>query len=167
MKKQITKKHSEGTLVIKISTDGTNPDNKYFSITGDIYEKDKPMTDRYFLCGGCIHDEILSICPELKQFTDLHLSKLDGVPMHAEANGWYWLAKAAGIPQKYEPEQSELDCFAFFMNHARMSGPEALELVKKVKTAQNPREVWQKQVDGLRPRWQDEATKAIALLEKI
>lgn len=166
MKKQITKKHPEGFVRINISTDGTNENNPYFSITADLCADSTFRGSKIHSC-GCLHDEILSICPELKPFVDIHLSTLDGVPMHAEENGWYWLAKAAGIPRKYEPEQSELDCFAFFMSHARMSGDETLELVKKLKTAKNPREVWQKQLDGLRPRWQDEATKAIALLESL
>lgn len=162
MKKQITKQHPQGALKITISTDGMSENNKYFSITADL--KDEKNRSVSF---GCLHDKILEVAPELKPFVDLHLSTLDGVPMHAEANGWYWLAKAAGIPQKYEPEQSELDCFALFMEHARMSGPEVLELVKKVKSSKSPREILQKQLDGLLPRWHDEAAQAIGALELI
>lgn len=164
MKKQITKKHPEGFIRINISTDGCVPNQPYFSITADLCSNDR-FTDRGIFAWGCLHDEILQVCPELKPFVDLHLSTLDGVPMHAEANGWYWLAKAAGIPQKYEPEQSDLDCFKFFMDHARMTGPEVMELIKKVKFAKNPREIWQKQIDGLRPRWKSEADAALKLLE--
>lgn len=41
---------------------------------------------------GAVLDEIVKHWPHLKPLADLHLSDIDGVPMHAEANGWYWLA---------------------------------------------------------------------------
>lgn len=113
----------------------------------------------------CLHKEILAVAPKLKPFVDLHLSDLDGVPMHSEENGWYWLAKAAGIPQKYEPKQSLAECFVLFCSHARMTSLEALELREKVQKAKNPRAIWQKQIDGLRPRWKSEADAALKLLE--
>ena len=163
MKKQITKKHSEGFIRINISTDGSGG-RPYFSITADLCADSTFRGSKIHAC-GCLHDEILAVCPELKPFVDLHLSELDGSPSHAEENGWYWLAKACGIKQPYEPDQSELDCFAFFMKHSRMSGPEAHELVKKVKFAKNPRGVWAKAIDGLSPRWKAEADKALKFLE--
>lgn len=188
MKKQITKKHPEGFIRISVSTE-----KKYFSITADLCIDQRFSDGGIFAC-GCLHDEILQVCPELKLFVDLHLSDLDGVPMHAEENGWYWLAKAAGIPQKYEPRNSDLDCFAFFMKHSRMSGPEAQELIGKILQAYQKgknsvalseqvsprtmeeqqkvgaakaREVWGKALDGLRPRWKSEADEALKLLESL
>ncbi len=98
---------------------------------------------------------------------DLHLSDLNGVPMHAEENGFYWLAKAAGIPQKYAPDQSELDCFAFFMGHARLEGKAAHKILKQVKFANNPREKWNEICESMKPRWKAEAEAAISLLEKL
>lgn len=160
MKKQITKQTKDGVLKISISTDGIN--KPYFSITASINYIDGGSA------GGCLHDEILDAAPELKPLVDIHLSDLDGVPMYAEANGWCWLAKAAGIPQRYEPTQSEKECFQLFCSHARLSSEEAQEIVDHVN--RNPargREVWGKYVDGLRPVWHDQAQQAIKLIESL
>ena len=42
--------------------------------------------------GGANHELILRYYPELADLAALHLSSIDGEPMHAEANGWYHLA---------------------------------------------------------------------------
>lgn len=165
MKKQITKKHPEGFIRINISTDGCVPNRPYFSITADLCA-DSTFRDSKIHACGCLHDEILSVCPELKSFVDLHLSDLDGVPMHAEANGWHWLAKAAGIPQQWEPEQNSKECFQFFCNHARVSEMEAADVCEHVRSkGEKGRETWGKYLDGLRPRWKAEADAALKLLE--
>jgi hypothetical protein len=62
-----------------------------FSITGYFWEIGKVRNDRNMICGGCCHDEILKVRPDLKQFIDLHLCDFNGVPMYAEANGFYHL----------------------------------------------------------------------------
>lgn len=68
----------------------------HFSVTGEIStpaERNKGD----FQTGGCIHDEILKAFPFLAPLVALHLSNSDnGEPMHAEANGFYWLAGAFG-----------------------------------------------------------------------
>lgn len=61
----------------------------YFSLTGDGMDRGSEF-------GGCCHDDILKHWPDLQPLVDLHLSDIDGVPMHAEANGWYNLAGALG-----------------------------------------------------------------------
>lgn len=66
----------------------------YFSITGDIDVKTVNGGWKEE-SGGCIHGEIRKHFPE--KFDDLialHLSDIDGLPMHAVENGWYWLAGA-------------------------------------------------------------------------
>lgn len=62
-----------------------------FAITADIYEKDKPKIDKYWLSGGCCHEEILKAFPKFKMFVDLHLCDYLGNPMYATANGFYHL----------------------------------------------------------------------------
>lgn len=62
-----------------------------FSITGTMHQKGKPKNDKYFLAGGCIHDEILKARPDLEIFVKLHLSDADGIPMHAISNMFYRL----------------------------------------------------------------------------
>jgi hypothetical protein len=45
--------------------------------------------DRDCFACGCLHDEALAAFPELAPIVAVHLSDVDGVPMHAEANGRY------------------------------------------------------------------------------
>lgn len=59
-----------------------------FSITGNMWEANKPHTDRYNLGGGCIHESIEQAFPELKPFIKWHLTSSDG-PIHYIANTMY------------------------------------------------------------------------------
>jgi len=64
----------------------------YFSITGKMW----PIDSRGLPVGrdagisGCIHEAIDKYFPELHNYIALHLSDIDGVPMHAEANALYY-----------------------------------------------------------------------------
>src|SRR5688572_841302 len=78
------------TIKIRLNDECKNG-HQDFAITADIYEKGKPKTDRYFICGGCCHDEIIKAKPKLKIFIDLHLCDYKGIPMHAVENGFYHL----------------------------------------------------------------------------
>lgn len=65
----------------------------YFSITGEIWKCNKYglKYGQDCVACGCLHDEIEEHFPGL--FSDviaLHLSDMDGTPMHAVENGWYW-----------------------------------------------------------------------------
>ena len=62
-----------------------------FAITADIYQAGKPKSDKYFISGGCCHEEIIKAFPEFKIFVDLHLCDYLGIPMFASANGYYHL----------------------------------------------------------------------------
>jgi hypothetical protein len=66
--------------------DECNNGHADFAITGSGY--DKKSRSSY---GGCCHDEILKVRPDLKIFVDLHLSTADGVPMYAIENGYFHL----------------------------------------------------------------------------
>lgn len=191
MKKQITAKHPEGFIRINISTDGCVPNQPYFSITADLCRNDL-FTDRGIFACGCF-DEILSIRPDLKPFVGLHLSNLDGVPMHAEENGFYWLAKAAGIPQKYKPDQSVETCTKYLQSHLRLGYSETLFLIAQVATAYidgkdelffeeitpetrakqeeqgifRAKTIFKKEVESMKPRWKAEAEAAISFLESL
>ena len=51
--------------------------------------------------GGCMHDEILALAPELAPVVLVHLASADGTPMHAKANGWYFYSgKASAYERK-------------------------------------------------------------------
>lgn len=56
----------------------------YFSLTGRIVIKGRVSVS------GAIHDEILEAFPELEDLAAIHLSDIDGKPMHSFENGKYW-----------------------------------------------------------------------------
>ena len=59
-----------------------------FSITATIYSDEYSSGNRYFVTGGCIHEEIEKHFPELKHLVKWHLTDSDG-PMHYVANATY------------------------------------------------------------------------------
>ena len=68
----------------------------YFSLTGRIVEKGEESVS------GTIHEEILKVFPEIADIASLHLSDIDGKPMHSFENGKYW----AGFTD-YQDEKPE------------------------------------------------------------
>ena len=164
MKKVIHRQINKTTkLKITISTE-----RNYFSITAD-----EIVNFRIEAC-GCLHDQILQYCPQLAQFVDLHLATLDGKPMHAIENGFYWLAKAAGIPKKYEPEQTPEECFSILQKHLRIDDCTARTLLtdcifayNKNNDTQDAKTVFAQEVDKLLPQWEKEAQAALKVLESF
>lgn len=61
------------------------------------------LTYKSIYMGGCWHDVILEHRPEYKCFADIHLSNEMGQPMHATANGSYWVKE-----KNWENVQSSL-----------------------------------------------------------
>ena len=75
-------------IVVKILLHGSP---RYFSVTGEIWgAKDGKKSSPDMLTGGCIHDEILKYFPEMKDIVSLHLSNMNGIPMYAISNGYYY-----------------------------------------------------------------------------
>lgn len=128
----------------------------YFSITADIRENGRDYM------GGCCHGEIAKRFPD--RFTDLialHLSDIDGAPMHAEGNGWYQFAGAcpnalgeryhAGNSKRNFPraeidparpwdtteyrEPTAAECLASFAEHCRITLAEAASLRERALAA--------------------------------
>lgn len=129
-----------------------------FAITANIYEAGKPKTGRYYLSGGCCHDEILKAFPEFKIFVNLHLCDYKGIPMHAVANGYYHMhegfnSKSTGEAHKSEyceyyrvtPEQYE----------ALISAPSKIQFALLLDKL------------GVLNQWEQEANTAIAELERL
>jgi hypothetical protein len=56
----------------------------YFSLTGRVVENGRESVS------GAIHKEILEAFPQLEDIAALHLSDIDGKPMHSFENGKYW-----------------------------------------------------------------------------
>lgn len=88
--------------VIKIRlNDECNNGHQDFSITGTFYEAGKSRTDRNMIAGGCCHDDIVKVMPDLQQFVDLHLCDFSGNPMYTLENGFYHLKEDATVAQSY------------------------------------------------------------------
>lgn len=74
----------------------------YFSLTALTWRNGREDS------GGCLHDLILGFYPELADLVALHLSDINGRPMHAAANGWYQLAGFFdGAGEQYHGGNSE------------------------------------------------------------
>jgi hypothetical protein len=139
----------------------------HFSVTADIYEqreKDKWVDAG----GGCCHEHILKIWPELAPLVALHLSDQDGVPMHAAGNAFYWFAgmHADGLGQEYHggsgrDGKSAEECRRIFAEHIRAT-PEQVDGI----TASNPRTAQELQAVlenmDFPAQWKREAQAAIA-----
>lgn len=142
--------------VAKITLHKIGNQAPYFSVTGTIYEHGRNV------CGGCIHDEILAIWPDLAPVVALHLSDIDGVPMHFVGNGWYDLAGAlGGAGERYHVGNSErhfpitpdpktpwrnteyrhptkAECLQIFADHCRIPLAEAAQIAWEVECAFGP-----------------------------
>ena len=86
--------HEEGN-VYKICAnvsldDDCNNMHANFSITADVYEERKNGS-WVWVSGGCQHDLISRLFPELKRFIPLHLCSHDGAPMYPVENGTYFI----------------------------------------------------------------------------
>lgn len=143
---------------------------------------------------GCDHETILKRWPHLAPLAALHLSDINGAPMHAEANGWYQLAGALpdGAGERYHAGNSDRkptndECLQTFADHCRVS----LDAARAMRSAvllegdvtplvlhdpvyQPPdyaprykamRARWGQFVEDMRPRWAREAAECIARLD--
>lgn len=138
-------------IVVNIAVRENDPSglSDGFSVTGDLYEPRGTWSGaaqfrngREADMSGCIHEEVLAAFVGLKPIVDLHLSDLDGAPMHAEENGWY-----------------------FYNNNGLVSACRHLR-VSSIPSGMT-REQFGAFVDAQRPRWKTEADHARALVESI
>ena len=125
--------------------------------------------------GGAAHELIVSAFPELAPLAAMHLATIDGVPLFADANGWYWLAGSVdhGFSQQFHggngsPQRSQEECLAIFATTMRMSTAEAGGVLNKAKdlaidrNVKAAREWFSTWVESQKPRWKAEADKVIA-----
>jgi hypothetical protein len=132
----------------------------YFSVTA--------THDR---AGGCMHAEVIQAAPELSPLVALHLSDSNsGAPMHAEANGWYWVAGAlGGLGQRFHGSNSDLptrttdDCARILADHVRADDLTVRAILGNVKSMAEmfdnvaARNWWQEWVKSQAARWSTEA----------
>lgn len=129
----------------------------YFSITGTTWEKG--VAD--FHTSGCIHEDILETIPNFKQIVDLHLSDLDGVPMHSVENGWYW---AGGTRWNTEKENDPPNV-KHLASHLRIDENEAQNIVDKVLKKEMTKEDFSEFVKNQKTRWNEEAVATLKSIE--
>lgn len=148
------------TIYVKIRLDDQCKNgHQDFSITGDIYQAGKPKDDRCHLSGGCIHDEILAAFPEFKIFVNLHLCDYRGIPMHAAANGFYFLKNGFN---NSKPGQENFK--SEFCDYYRIT-PDQFEILKESENQL----FYSIQLEklGILESWNQEAEKAIEILENL
>lgn len=124
----------------------------YFSLTMTAHRKGFPNQ-----CwrGGAAHGRIRELFgARFDDLARLHMSDIDGKPMHAVANGWYWLAGALGGAgeahhggngkrQRWKPdgsfdgyrESTPAECLQTFADLWRMSADEAAATLRVVQAA--------------------------------
>lgn len=138
-----------------------------FSVTATIYEL--RGTRKVDVGGGCCHDHILSLRPDLQPFVDLHLCTWQGVPMHCIANAFYWLAGYHDLSYvEYHGSsgsgaKSKEDCLRIFRSHVRCTDDELPTLLgcrSKDELAVAFEDL------GIIDRWKAEGQAAIRQLEE-
>jgi len=148
--------------------DDCNNGHEDFSITANIREKNS-RGNWVDVGGGCCHEHILSLRPDLKPFVDLHLCTWQGIPMHCAANAFYWLAGYLDL--KYveyhgssgSGAKSNGECLRIFREHVRCTDEELPALLEC-----RSQEELQVAIEdlGILKRWKKEAKAAIRQLEK-
>ena len=133
----------EGKLELSLHKGNKSP---YFSITADIWiATQSGRKDRRYhesIAGGCCHGAILAANKTYADIIALHLSDIDGVPMSAYANGYYYL-------------HHEEYGIAIAAKHFRTTLEQATELQKLTK------EELKEWVETQKPRWKMEADNVI------
>lgn len=124
----------------------------YFSLTGTIYEGTR-CVEKYAINSGAIGDRLAEIDERFDVVNRLHLSDSKGVPMHAVANGYYFLGFT-------EWEDFNRPVVA---NHFRITEDEAQGLHDEIAALPESerRAAVEAFCEAQRPRWQAEADEAL------
>jgi hypothetical protein len=152
--------NSKANAQIKIRlNDECKNGHQDFSINATIWEIGKVRNDRNMISGGCCHDEILKLRPDLQIFVNLHLCDYSGVPMHAVENGFYHLCNGFNNTKPNAPTFK-----AEFCEYYRLT-PSQFDILaqseNKLRYAVNLEKL------GILAHWKEEADKAILLLEEM
>lgn len=105
---------------------------------------------------GADTDAIVGAFPHLEPITDLHMSDPDGVPLHAEANGWYWYSSYDGQGTHGATGRTDYEVACDLLRIPRGEIPSGLD-----------REAFTELVNSQRERWACEAAEARTLLESL
>ena len=126
----------------------------YFSLTGRVVKDGREVTS------GAIHEEILEAFPEIEDIAKLHLSDIEGKPMHSFENGKYW----AGFTRWEEANSKHLaSLWRISENRARGLMHDALmaQLWQDGDSDTLPETLFKDFHDRQLPRWKQEADNVI------
>lgn len=132
--------------------------------------------------GGANHEEILRHFPQFKDLAKLHLSDIDGTPMHAAANALYWLdgAMSGVLGTEYHGgngsvQKTPYECYQIFREHLRVGHDQYVYLNKVINglrelyLSDGPKTTLRAVTKELeffvemqKPRWKKEADACIA-----
>lgn len=143
----------------------------YFSLTGEVRNERK--ADPVVACGQ-LHDVLLKEWPALVVVERLHLADDDGIPMHAVANGAYWLGFTSYKSAKYAgPNGTDVTMpyFPHFCSTWRVTEDEARAahdwcLGEGKATYGTEKDALNVLYIAMLPRWKAEADVALAFLKE-
>lgn len=151
---------STGNYSIKIRlNDECKNGHQDFSTTATFWEVGKVRSDKNLITGGCCHEEILKVRPDLQIFVNLHLCDYSGVPMYAVENGFYHLQN--GFNSTKVTDNGFADEFCSYYRITPKQFAVLCQSENKLRYALNLQSL------GILEQWKAEAYKAIALLEKL
>lgn len=180
MRKSIHRAMPDGSFVVATLEirDAGGTLSEGFSLTGEVYDrhgtwsgKARWRNDREPDSCGQVTEEIARAFPRLEPFARMHLSDLDGVPMHADANARYFLS---GESERYErkhygAEYAERNGSGYerACRTLRVSEIPAGALGALQPDYREPGEAWVTWFEGLRAQWAEEARAAREVFESI
>jgi hypothetical protein len=143
----------------------------YWTATADVYDPHGTWSGQAQFrngrepdAGGQMHDELLRAFPHLEPIVRLHLADVDGLPMHALANGWYFYS---GKASAYERE-AELKGRPTYANRDGLSDHERAARALNISADELPEgldeEGFAEFVDALEERYARESLEAYELL---
>lgn len=129
----------------------------YFSLTGSVYDGPRAADSRY-RSGGAIGDNLVQLLPGLAPINRLHLSNINGEPLHAEANGLYFLGNLREAEERHLPRVAR---------HFRIERADAFDLWVEFCVADDQPQFVADYCDTQRDRWKAEAQAGLALIELL
>lgn len=144
----------------------------HFSVTCEV-STNASRRKRDIEAGGCMHELAEKYWPECAAVVRMHLSSaLDGSPMYAEANGFYFLAGmfSDGLGKRFHagngaPSRCTLECAKLFADHMRLSLDEAHDASKRiVGHVTGAEDGMHAECERMAPRWKRDRDVALAWL---
>lgn len=118
MVKTFSINNEKANCIIKVKlADDCKNGHEDFSLTGTFWKIGKVRIDSNAICGGCCHDEIIELMPELKIFEQLHNSDSNGLPMYCVGNMYHTLQNSPNtFCKSYSITQEQFNTIASAQN---------------------------------------------------